>query len=271
MLSGMFISSYFIFVQKIWYHNLIGTQIDKNFSGALLAIYSQFAFLLFYYQKRKNRKIIFALVWIFLNIGVFYSGSRASILVSLIGTVLIVLEDMVVDAKKRKNVWKVLLFIALIVLAYFLIPKLDVIMSNTAKLQWYWNRYFKNSYVDTSNNTRITYWISGIKLWLHRPIFGNGPGFITLTKTGSAVAHNTIIDYLDDIGLVGTCGFLAICVRAIKRMFLCRKRTFRSLPISLFTFSMILSLNRSVLLWLGLVLCWNISNNSEGFFDEISK
>lgn len=271
ILSGIVISFYFMFVQKIWYHNILGTEIDKNFTGGLLAIYSQFAFLMFYYQKRKLKKIVFLFIWCVLNIGIFYSGSRASILVSIIGAIIIILEDMINDAKKRKNVWKVLLLVVAFLAVMALIPKIDAIMSNTSKFQWYWNRYFKNSYIDTSNNTRIEYWTSGIKLWLSRPIFGNGPGYITLTKTGSAVAHNTIIDYLADIGIVGTCGFLAIWARSTKKLFFSRKRTFRSLPISLFVFSMILSLNRSVLLWMGLILCWNISNNIDGFFDEINQ
>lgn len=34
---------------------------------------------------------------------------------------------------------------------------------------------------------------------MDRPIFGHGPGYITITKVGSAVAHNTFIDYLRPI------------------------------------------------------------------------
>lgn len=42
---GCIVSIYFVFVQKIWLVNLLGTRIDKNFVGVFLMLGANFSFL----------------------------------------------------------------------------------------------------------------------------------------------------------------------------------------------------------------------------------
>lgn len=75
---GCIVSIYFVFVQKIWLVNLLGTRIDKNFVGVFLMLGANFSFL-FLLEK----KLIFGLTYIILLIGIFFSASRASVLYCL--------------------------------------------------------------------------------------------------------------------------------------------------------------------------------------------
>lgn len=272
IISGFIVSSYFIFIKKIWYTNLIGVRIDKNFTGGLLAIYSEFAFLLFYYQKDKIKKNLYLIAFVYLFIGVFYSGSRASMAVSLIGALGIILEDSYMKLQKKKYFLRTIIAIVLFaIVAILLYSKISEIMTSNPKYQWFWNRYFVNSYEDKSNMTRIAYWTEGLKLWMDRPIFGHGPGYITITKVGSAVAHNTFIDYMVDCGILGLTAFSIVLYRSVGKILLSKEKTFKALPITLFVFCIILSLNRSVLLWSVLIICWQMSNQKVNYIEFIQK
>lgn len=272
IISGFIVSSYFIFIKKIWYTNLIGVRIDKNFTGGLLAIYSEFAFLLFYYQKDKIKKNLYLIAFVYLFIGVFYSGSRASMAVSLIGALGIILEDSYMKLQNKKYFLRTIIAIILFaIVAILLYSKISEIMTSNPKYQWFWNRYFVNSYEDKSNMTRIAYWTEGLKLWMDRPIFGHGPGYITITKVGSAVAHNTFIDYMVDCGVLGLIAFFVVLYRSVGKTLLSKEKTFKALPITLFAFCIILSLNRSVLLWSVLIICWQMSNQKVNYIEFIQK
>jgi O-antigen ligase len=272
IISGFIVSSYFIFIKRIWYTNLIGVRIDKNFTGGLLAIYSEFAFLLFYYQKDKIKKNLYLIAFVYLFIGVFYSGSRASMAVSLIGALGIILEDSYMKLQNKKYFLRTIIAITLFAIAAILLySKISEIMTSNPKYQWFWNRYFVNSYEDKSNITRIAYWTEGLKLWMDRPIFGHGPGYITITKVGSAVAHNTFIDYMVDCGILGLTAFSIVLYRSVGKILLSKEKTFKALPITLFVFCIILSLNRSVLLWSVLIICWQMSNQKVNYIEFIQK
>ena len=272
IISGFIVSSYFIFIKKIWYTNLIGVRIDKNFTGGLLAIYSEFAFLLFYYQKDKIKKNLYLIAFVYLFIGVFYSGSRATMAVSLIGALGIILEDSYMKLQNKKYFLRTIIAIILFaIVAILLYSKISEIMTSNPKYQWFWNRYFVNSYEDKSNMTRIAYWTEGLKLWMDRPIFGHGPGYITITKVGSAVAHNTFIDYMVDCGVLGLIAFFVVLYRSVGKTLLSKEKTFKALPITLFAFCIILSLNRSVLLWSVLIICWQMSNQKVNYIEFIQK
>lgn len=264
IIVGVLLSLYFIFVNKIWYVNLLGTQIDKNFSGAFLTIASELSFWFCYYEKKICKKVLFGVMFVVIFVGLFFSGSRAAILVGIIGIIIIVAEDMLIDIKRRRQFLKTVFAIVIIVGLFLIIfPKLNTSLSGSEQFQWYWNRYFVNSYFDYSNNTRIKYWTEGLHEWLECPIFGHGVGIASVTKAGTAVAHNTFIDYLVDYGILGLIGFLLMCMTAIKPILFCKKRSFKALPISIFLFSIILSMNRNVVMWYSLILCRHLSKYIE--------
>ena len=169
--------------------------------------------------------------------------------------------------QNKKYFLRTIIAITLFAIAAILLySKISEIMTSNPKYQWFWNRYFVNSYEDKSNITRIAYWTEGLKLWMDRPIFGHGPGYITITKVGSAVAHNTFIDYMVDCGILGLTAFSIVLYRSVGKILLSKEKTFKALPITLFVFCIILSLNRSVL-----IICWQMSNQKVNYIEFIQK
>lgn len=258
---GIFISFYYMFVNSIWYTNFLGVVMDKNFCGGYLAVVSEIAFYLFYYEKRKRARILYLAIFAILFAGTFYSGSRAAVLVSLGGVLMIAGENILLDLKKRKILLRALaLLVFLFVFLIIAFPEMRRYFLTNEKLQWYWNRYFVlKNYVDYSNNSRLSFWRNGIELWKKRIIFGYGPGLVSVTFNSSAVAHNTFIDYMVDMGLVGLAGFLLILRRSWKGIFRHGRQSFRALPVSIFLLSIILSMTRSVLFWYMLIISWLMS------------
>ena len=261
IVAGVLVSLYFIFVDPIWYINLLGITIDKNFTGGILAIQGELAFYLFYYERKKTIKILYTILFLIICAGVFYSASRASMLVIIGGALMVIAEDLFFDIKKRNKFFKLILAGFFLVFVFiFIFPNVTDYLSANSNLLWYWKRYFVNSYKDGSNASRLAYWKEGIDLWFKKPVFGYGVGVNVVTK-GSAVAHNTFIDYMVDVGLVGLIGFLIICIRSTKTILFRNGKSFRALPVSLFLLCIILSLERSVLLWYTLIIIWLIGNS----------
>ncbi|MCM1569674.1 MAG: O-antigen ligase family protein [Roseburia sp.] len=234
---------------------------DKNFCGGYLAVVSEIAFYLFYYEKRKGARTVYLIAFGILFAGAFYSGSRAAVLISLAGVFMVVGENILLDLKKRKILLRVLaFFVCLCIFIVIALPELRRYFLTSEKLQWYWNRYFVlKNYVDYSNNSRLTFWRNGIELWKKRIIFGYGPGLVSVTSDSSAVAHNTYIDYMVDMGIVGLFAFLLVLRRSWKGIFRHYGQSFKALPVSVILLSIILSMPRSVLLWYMLIISWLMS------------
>lgn len=253
IIPSLIISIYFIFVNSIWYTNFLGTMIDKNFSGANIALEGEIVLYLIISSSKKIAKFFYSLEYILLIVGAFYSGSRAAMLVIIGGSLLILIEALAKD-KKNKGL-KFLITVCCIVL--FIVVILPVIInkiSSNTSLQWYWNRYFVNSYSDYSNNTRITYWLNGLKLWLERPVFGHGPGLVSVTLAGSAVSHNTFIDFMVDEGVIGIICIITIYYISMRELF--RFKSGLAIPLSIILYSFILSMTRSSILWFSLILMY---------------
>lgn len=261
VIAGIIIALYFVFINQIWYVNLLGMRVDKNFSSGILAIQGEMAVILFFKNRRNIKEsLIYMALYIVIATGVFFSGSRASVLVLIGGTVLLILDEFWPQAKTKTGLFN--LFIIIIVLFLTAICFLLLVNKGVSNesYQWYLNRYFLNSYNDRSNTARLTFWSEAIRLWLQRPIFGYGSGAVNSTGNVSATAHNTFLDLLVDQGVVGLIGFIIIIVRSLKGVIIGKNKKYRAVAISIMLFAIVLSSTRSVLLWYTLTILWQIGN-----------
>lgn len=267
ILCAFIVSLYLIFVNHIWLINLLGTRIDKNFVGALLAIQGELAFI---NCLTKDKKLIYIISYLTIITGLFYSASRASLLVCLLGSFLILFFSFIANIKNKKKFIK-------IVAIFIVIPVILLVLYNTvfqnllnsnATIQWYWNRYFVNGYDDSSVTGRWVWWKNGLELFKDRMIFGYGIGNINVSGNSSAVSHNTFLDFLIDQGVVGFTSFIIILFRTFINMIKNKKMISFPLILTLLLNIFILSATRSVYLWYGLILIYCIGTNEEIFNDK---
>lgn len=258
--SGIVISMYFLFVNKIWYTNLLGITIDKNFSGAMISIQGEMALIQFFRANLPRKKVLYFLAYIFIVMGVFFTASRASMLVIIGGTVLLSCDWVFFISRNKHQYMRfaVITIIGIICIGFLLYQTRGMFLSNM-KTNWYWERYFANTYADASNAHRLDLWKAALDLWVKRPIFGYGIGMSTPDGMSSVVAHNTYIDYLTDQGIFGLVGFIMVWYQSASMLWKGNKK-YRAIVISVFLHTIILSATRSVLLWYFLVLFRLIGN-----------
>lgn len=255
LLTGVLLSLYFIFINKIQFTNLLGIQIDKNQSGSILAIQGLFALVCAFKSTRKYLKYLYSIAYLVILSGTFFSASRAAVLGIILGTLLIILESVIQEPKKRKWMLKaVTILVFVIAVGVVFVPKLIQFLSKQEDTKWFWDRYFVRSYVDRSNTSRISIWINALKQWLQRPIFGHGIGLISLSGNMSAVAHNTYLDALVDQGIIGGIALALVWLQSVKKIIRKKDYIFIGPALALFWVTMIISASRSTLLWYNLIL-----------------
>ena len=265
IIVGVIISLYFILVEPIWYKNLIGVTIDKNFSAGILSIQIQFALIRMFECKKIHNKIYYALSYAIILIGIFISASRASMLVCVGASGLIVFDELSSTKRTKIILKRALIFLFILIVIGIFLPDVTEYILSHEKLEWYWNRYFVKSYNDTSNNNRIAYWLKAIDLWLNRPLFGYGSGMVYTTGNISATSHNTFIDTLVDNGILGFIAIVNIFIRSIKGVMFGERKKYRAIAISVFLQSIILSATRSVLMWYTLIILWHLGNMTDNY------
>ena len=220
---GCIVSVYFVFVQKIWLVNILGTTIDKNFVGVLLMLGANFSFL--FLLEKKEKKLIFGLAYILLLIGIFFSASRASVLFCLAANFITLLAYIKQMSKSRNGMQKIFVLTCFLpIIAMLLWRFLQFkILNGSIDLSWYWNRYFVNGFGDESVTGRFVWWRKALTYFMDRPLYGYGIGNINVSGNSSAVAHNTYIDFLVDQGIIGFLLFMYLLIRSILRN--CVKRS----------------------------------------------
>lgn len=266
---GCAISFYFIFVQKIWYVNLIGTRVDKNFVGLFLMLGALFSLCL---GLQKKKRIFFILCAV-LAVGIFYSASRASMLYFIAVGIITLMMYAKKRIKTKYGTFRILVFGAFvpIVAALFWIFIKSKMLDGSVDITWYWNRYFVNGFGDESVTGRFVWWKRALGYFLSRPLYGYGIGNINVSGNSSAVAHNTYIDFLLDQGIIGFGIFLAFLKRSICRIFLERKELLYGVVFAVLIGIFNVSATRSVFLWFSLILLHGISNCDKENKNELTK
>lgn len=260
IVSSIILSLSLIFVNHIWYKGILGTTIDKNFSGAILAFNALFIILLIYDEKKFYNKIMYIISYILIFIGIFFSASRASILVAILGSIIVIFMKARENLKTKKSVAKlfVIIFILPIVVFFIFISVSDKMGGASDTIQWYWNRYFVNGFGDDSVSGRWIWWRNALELWTSRPLFGYGIGNINISGNSSAVAHNTYLDFLLDQGICGIIGFIIVLCRTFKGVK--NNKRYLGLIITLLLNILIFSATKSLYLWYNLIIIYALNN-----------
>ena len=267
ILVACYIALYFIFVEQVWYVNLAGQLIDKNFSAGLMALQGELALLRFFESNKPVRKVKYILFYTLILFGVFLSHSRASMLAILGGSALIFYDCFIkISYREIRHVIKrvIIVVLILILLGFIVVPAIIRILTENDNTKGFFSVYFDiERYADQSNKNRLAVWHRALVMWTERPIFGHGIGAVSAVSVGkqtSAVAHDTYIDYLVDQGVVGLTAFLLILFQSFRKLFSGQKKRYRALPITLVLLSIVVSATRSVMLWYFLVICRIIGN-----------
>ncbi len=247
---------------KIALINFIGTEIDENYSSALISAAAIFLFLkLLYSMKNKINFVKWLILFVINIVGVSIIGSRASmlscILSIIIGFIVYVFNDI-----NTKKILASLVFLAIGILTFKI--------ALNYMPQWTYERYFQNSYADTSNSIRITYWKNAFDATLDSPLFGLGFGFYTKIPEyqnfdyfditpESAPAHQTYLDIMIYGGFIGLLAFIYFIVDILKKVL--HKKTIMLLPIAinLLIISNIIGADKSVFFWNILIIIYIVS------------
>lgn len=270
--TGCIISCYFMFVQKIWFVNLLGIQIDKNFVSLFLMLAAVFSLYLFLVRKGK-RNIIFLCAFMVLLLGIFFSASRASMLFCLVSCFITIVMYIKQLCRTKLGFVKAifLLFCIPILLTVVLIQLHSKISNSPIDVSWYWNRYFVNGFGDKSVTGRFLWWKRALEYFASRPIYGYGIGNINVSNNSSAVTHNTYLDFLLDQGIIGFFIFLYFLKNSLYRFFSDKQEMFYGIALCVLLGIFNVSATRSTFLWFSLILLNQISKSEWKDVDEKKK
>lgn len=240
-------------VVSVW-----GVDIEENYTAALLAFDCILAILAFVRTKEIHFRLILLVAFLIIVFGIAYTGSRAALLSTFLSLGVMLLGLVFASGVDGVFLRLPATLAVLAVLLLFLVPgALDSLPA------WYVDRFFNNSYIDGSNIERIQLWLNGLSGFLERPLFGYGIGnFAYFTRTvffsmqgyGVVVAHNTYIDTLVDLGLVG---FALVFIFIFRKLNFCvalRSFEFVSLAIVMVATSFIVGGERAFFFWNALVV-----------------
>lgn len=120
-------------------------------------------------------------------------------------------------------------------------------------------QFASSIYGDTPSNSqgsdRFLYWVNALKVWTHSPLFGLGPGsYSGGVPYGGEEAHNTFLDWLVSVGIIGLAYFLFILANKIFKLQKEKKPLNVAVLVSLCVFSLFHLTTRHFLFWI-LLLC----------------
>lgn len=196
---------------KIAVTNIWGVALETNYLGALLAFTLVLGVCLFRFARGAGKKCLLAAACCVIFAGIFFTGSRAALLGALLGLICLVVYYLLQRGQGSSVLGKLVLVVLVIAGIIVTLQLADLLPT------WYLDRFFRNSYADESNTERLRIWAFGFQGFLGRPVMGYGIGnFNYYFRHGlgysstTVVAHNTYLDILIDIGLVGSAVFFAL-------------------------------------------------------------
>ncbi|MBS6024670.1 MAG: O-antigen ligase family protein [Paeniclostridium sordellii] len=256
-------------IENSWsyYYRAVGTFNDPN----LFATYLFISISITSIYNYKNKKNILGANLILNLIALLLTSSRAAI-ISVLAAVLLVMLILFFNGELKKIsliLIKIVVLGGALIIVYILISQiLDVnILGNTLE------RLFEMG--DTiKEDSRISQWISGIKLWCSSPILGVGIGkFIDsgismgFTKY-RILAHNTYITFLSELGIIGLMAFIWFPVMLFIKLI---KNSMNSVKNQVLIFSIVgvaiscisLNLENFRCMWVFLVYCYYCIKSSK--------
>ena len=185
----------------------------NSFSLSLVLLLPMF---LFYFSKTKglSLKILFFISFMFGFINLILTGTRSGILCFLLVMLFVIVYLLV---KKKIKVSHVFIFLSLIIFSGLFIS----IFHKNYSVNRIINSFNISRFLDILKESRIIFWDAGIKLWKKNPLIGNGiksfyKEFPNITNQHfSDNACNTYINFLSEIGVLGTLVFLLIVLYII--------------------------------------------------------
>lgn len=205
----------------IYGRRIYGTIGNPTFLASYLMLSIFIAFILIFNSKRRSLKLFYILIISVNAIAIYYSSSRGSILASIIGIGmigLIYLFEKINPAGEKRVKKAVLSLVGIIIILSVLFVSFrnaDIIKQDRTLSR------FATIYSDDSAQNRINTWKLAWKGIKERPVLGwgqeNFKGIYTVNPvpfTSAPLwfdrAHNIIIDWLVNAGVLGLFSYLAI-------------------------------------------------------------
>lgn len=219
---------------------------DEYILGSYVARLSPifFGLAFFIFEKNKKKLLIIFLLFIFLQILIFFSGERSAFFYSLMSTIFIAV--LMSDFKKLRIIAIVLPIILITLISIFNDKAKKRIVDETL------NTIFASSKVITIfSEHHESHYISAYKMYLDNKVVGigvrnfrnfcNDKEYLINNKSCNSHPHNTYIQLLSETGIVGlSFGVLAIVLfskfifQHLKGKFLNNKIIFNNFEICLF-------------------------------------
>ena len=217
---------------------IFNTEFDPNYIGIPLVSASAFLLDNILYKK----KLVISIIGYGIVLAaIIYTASRGSFLSFMISNLLVL--GFFLFNKKIGFSKKVFYFVLPIIIIAILIP----IFKENFPLEW--ERLTAEDY--GSGSGRLDLWQRSVSDWWENPIFGRGLGFALLEY--NHVTHNTYLQVLSEMGLVGILLFLLLISFFLKRAFRTDKILFCVIVGILFQI-MFLDAVDNRCLWV--VFCW---------------
>lgn len=259
---------------KVSLLNYWGNAVEENYTAAFVA-FTTILCLVIYFTSNDYRIKFIAFCSASINtFAIFLTGSRAAF-VALIMSSLVLLIIYIFTDKTSINKKIFIICVSILLGIYFITNILNILP------EFIYNRLFINSLNDNSNRERIMLWSLALEGFLYRPIFGYGAGVFSYYVQKEfphhivVVAHNTLIDFLVDFGIIG---IALLTLLFYKNIYVCfTKRGFFLFPLLIcwFITSFIVGGERTFFFWNGLItitiLCKFVKQSKEGLITIWNK
>lgn len=226
-LLASYIELYIIFKQKQFdfrYANrILGLAANKNINAASIITKLPFVFYLFLVVKKESLKFFNLLIIFFSVVILMYVGARASI-ISLVSVLFFFLiSSIYLGWKRNRLIQDLRLYVIPITISIFSAVLISSIMlgnQNSASLN---NRISTISTNDTSVSLRLNYYSQAFNHFKKNPFIGVGLGnwkIKSIDYDGKSMdsytvqyhAHNDFLQFLAEIGIIGTLLYFGIFV-----------------------------------------------------------
>jgi O-antigen ligase len=200
---------------------------DHTSYGAVLAMFIPVLFGLLYYYQKTSQKVFTALVLIIYLVAIYLSISRAAW-----ASIVVALGVFILIRFKIRLSW---VLTAFAILLFFVFSFQEQILMKLEKNKQDSSSDFiehvqsmSNIATDASNLERINRWMSAIRMFEARPVFGWGPGtyqfvyapfqsveqktVISTNAGNKGTAHSEYLLALSEQGLIGMLNFIIVMV-----------------------------------------------------------
>lgn len=181
---------------------------DQNEFAAILLVIIPFSLMLYQYERKKIIKTLYGASFIIILIGFFLTYSRGGFLAFVV--LFLLASYRIIKSKHRVKILAILIPAVIVLSAVFYNTIADEYISRVETLRAIQNN--ESASVDGSiKNRYVFYFEVAPQIFFQNPIVGVGPGgFIHYNTHRNQVAHNTYLEILTGMGLLGFIPFLVI-------------------------------------------------------------